>query len=378
MPIEVDKKPTYSELGKFCVAQDVAGQHIERWDHSALFLNAFNTEHVVSTYLNPLSSSAVFVSSSTNLQYWKSPYANLIGITAELQTSTGTALRSAYVDVNLPAGAAWVGDSPFDGTVSGESRQITYPRNDTVRVQSFTGYVDVSNCVSTSILDFSITASNYSNALSGNVGQGFYGLNIFEAPLNMANPVSSADKEPGFDIGWSRSGEFLYAGHPGLSYGFVRTVNQLEKARSQQRKHWQVATHIDANRCFIGNAGSNVNLNYQSKASGDKRYGYIKTRDLYADFNVDYVSPYKLRIWYRTTSALGTYKLTLNVRAYGLGGSYISYDLSCPASLTWTTAVVDVDLPTDGTNNEAEFYFTTTVSANQLQICNIALIENEA
>lgn len=374
----IDKRPLYSELETYKVRAPVTAASLSRWTNALDFQLGFNKHHVASNFYAALTSSAVLSSTETHFQYWKSPGAELLLVEAEFQTSV-TSSRDCIPGITPPSGAVWVGTtSPFDTSVAAGLRTALYPLTGTSNPPVHRAFLDVSNVSTASIQDFTVTLTNNTNAALSDTGHGLHRLNVVEVPRSTFDVVHSSSGGIGVAEGWNRPGQFLYAGHVTASLGFVRLQDQLDAARSKIRKHWQIGTHSDAARYWYGNTGVDVDLNYQMRASGDKRYHYLKVRNLYGSASL--TSNYTFRTWYKTSSAGGSYKLTIWHRPYGSVGPYTGVDLTCPPSTTWTTASASVGLLTTGTNHEVEFYFTTWIITSNvsLHVQNIALIEAEA
>ncbi len=379
MTNSVDKKPTYSTLDQLTVGRDTRGAHVQRWANDLDNLLSYGAMHnVCSTMLQPLTSAVVIASPETHVQYWKSPFARVLLIETELQTSQYTDKLAFINVVPLFSGSTWVGTSSFDAAIPSGSRIVHYPHTASSFVPVTRGYLDVTNVTTGSVLDFKITTNNLSKVASADVGQGVYRVNIMEVPQTRVNPATSPTTEPSVNEAWAVAGQFIYEGSSSLPYGTQRVIDQLDKARDGFHKHWQIATHNDANRTWLKGASPNSgSINWQMGASGSERLHLMKARNMYGTTST--IAGAAIRAWYKTNSITGSYDLEFHVRLTGSTGPFTTYGYSLSPSTTWTTAIIMGGiLPTTGTNSEFEFYFDGNVVGTgcQVQFQNIALVEH--
>lgn len=371
--------PSYTS---FKVANPVLGSQAMFWAMESQFHLGYNLHQVCNTCLSDVTSAVWLSQSNTVVQYWKSPYAKTGLLEIELHAQPSGSMLGGFVNVTLPAGAAWIGNSPFDSTVSSSLRQLTQPGTNQSQIGVVQAYVDVSNVSTSSAVDFALVFSRSIAIGTASYGNGFARVAFNEVPLAYSYVQESSSTEPGVDCFWTQPGQYVFDSAITSGSGMSRIFNTLDEARSKIRKTYQVATHEDGNRCWFGTSGSNLDLTYQLRASGAKRYSYLKTRDLYLTASVT-SSLYTMRVHYRTNYAgtLGSPDTRFSISTRPMfTGSFTRTDLNLVPSTAWTTASASVYLPTVGANNVAEFYFTTTVggaATNQLWVKSVALFESE-
>lgn len=382
MAQNIDKKPTPSNFDGFVTGHTVQGSHFARWAREADFHLGYNLHQVCNTYLNDVTASLALTGSDTHIQYWKSPYAKVGVLELELNAQVVTSsLRTCWINAVLPSGATWIGSSSFDSTITASLRELHYPHTNQGNIPVFQAFVDVSGVTTASIVDFHLQITN-SNGTTSSLGHGIARMAFNEVPLAYSYVSTTASTEPGIDLNWTQPNQFILEGNVTASYGLDRVINQLDLSRAKMRKQFQLGTHTDQSRLWYGQTGTDVNLTYQMRSTGDKRYIYFKTRDLYNTGSVT-TTTWTWRVWYKTDTSgtLGSpdYNITLQHSPSG-SATVTAGNLQLTPSVNWTTATGSLTLPTNGTGSVVTAYLTTKIPAasRRLDIHSIAFFENES
>lgn len=350
-------------------------------------LNTSNTQMLTNfntTFVPALDSAYVVDSGSVIFQYKKSKGAKVVGIEIEPQYSYDCAVtKSFYTNITIPSGAVWLNSaSYFASTTPTGSRLINQPQVSQRLPNKYIEYINVENCLSSSILVFTASWHGVKNVLSASSGHGFSRINAFELPrktyLDNQNDVGITSKQTYLiDSYVSSSTENT------INYGIQRIVNQLYTFKDESPSQINHSFMHDANRRWILKkeyatiSGSFVyGENVYSVSTADRKH-YLRVNNTYG--TSDTTKPFKFSIAYQTAESGAAYSLYVNVRPSGSVG-YTQHTISLPPSVGYVSFYEQtIEFPTNGISQVAEYFFEGQVSeevAGELYIHNIFMHEN--
>lgn len=350
-------------------------------------LNTSNTQMLTNfntTFVPALDSTYVVDSGSVVFQYKKSKGAKIIGIEIEPQYSYDCVVtKSFYTNISIPSGAIWLNSSSyFASTVPTGSRLINQPQASQRIPSKMVEYINVENCLSSSILVFTASWHGVKNVLSASSGHGFSRINAFELPRKTYLDNSS-------DVGITSNPTYLLDSYVSsstentINYGVQRIVNQLYTFKDESPSQVNHSFMHDANRRWIlkreysSVSGSFVyGQNVYSVSTADRKH-YLRVNNTYG--TADTTKPFKFSIAYETADSGAAYSLYVNVRPSGSVG-YTQHTISLPSSVGGVSFYEQtIEFPTNGISQVAEYFFEGQASeevAGELYIHNIFMHEN--
>jgi hypothetical protein len=350
-------------------------------------LNTSNTQMLTNfntTFVPTLDSAYVVDSGSVVFQYKKSKGAKIIGIEIEPQYSYDCVVtKSFYTNISIPSGAIWLNSSSyFASTVPTGSRLINQPQASQRIPSKMVEYINVENCLSSSILVFTASWHGVKNVLSASSGHGFSRINAFELPRKTYLDNSS-------DVGITSNPTYLLDSYVSsstentINYGVQRIVNQLYTFKDESPSQVNHSFMHDANRRWIlkreysSVSGSFVyGQNVYSVSTVDRKH-YLRVNNTYG--TADTTKPFKFSIAYETADSVAAYSLYVNVRPSGSVG-YTQHTISLPSSVGGVSFYEQtIEFPTNGISQVAEYFFEGQASekeTGELYIHNIFMHEN--
>lgn len=390
MPTPVPSFPVESYVNSNAVASPVYGRTtVGPWIQTSNFLVGSNLSPFLSTGVQQLSAStATPLTGTMYIQYQKSPATQFVCFEFELWTPYGAASspKTLTIDLGLPPSAYYAtSGSMVNSAVAKTERQIAlYPTSSAGR-QVIREFVDVSNCVSTSVLVF--TGSWY--AMTGSsiaaTAHGFRTVTAFEVPRQQ---LINFTTDPGVEESWGRASMDMAdsfidtTSSPKKKYGFQEIVRNLDIARQRNRNQIQLSSlyDVEKNWVFIKpyGFGTETALSYgvgTNNANSSNRVFYLRAKNTYGLTTT--TCPYNISVIY-STSAGGTKPyLFLNYRKHG-GAGYSQVQLDLAVGASFATITGTVDLPTDGTDQIVDCYLTavTDDATGEILIHSFWLGEN--
>lgn len=384
--VQVSKFAKELVFDPYLVAKPVRGEGLREWIEQLNYLNGFTLPTFAANHFPLLKTTAVVDSGYAIFQYQKSKGAQYVGIEMELRQPIGsTGVHTAFFNFTVPTGAVWVrGDSSFfNSTVSSLSRSISLPSTSSATRETIIELLDVSACVSSSVLAFTASFEALTGSASSSLGHGFARINMFEVPRGK---LLNFSEDPGTDDQWARPNNFLYDYHIGTneSSGIKSIVKDLDSARFEVKSQFNISTikDPDSNWAYVAleNGGNSSSFTYgtNSDALGlSARKFYLRANDLYGSSVT--TAPWKISVAYECADSItATYALYLKYRALGS-----STWLNKTMNLTTGTGIQyhsgTVSLPTTGTDQIVECYLeggAFDVPGTSLYLWNFWMSEN--
>lgn len=386
--VQVPKFFSETTFNPYLVAKAVRGEGIREWIEQLNYLNGFTLPTIAANHFPLLQTVAAVSSGDVIFQYQKSKGAQYVGIEIELrQPIASTAVHSVYFDVAIPSGSFWVrGENSLLNTgVSSSLRELVLPSTSSATRETFIEILDVSTCVSTSVLAFTASFTALDGAASASLGHGFARINMFEIPRGKLLNFSG---DPGCDDQWARPGNFLYDYRTDTNHksGVKRVVQDLDSARFDVRSQFNISTIKDSglNWAFeaVENGGTSSSfvygLNSDALGISDRKF-YLRANDLYGSSVT--TTPWKIAVAYECAhDTVATYALYLKYRAAGaVSWSTKTMNLTTGAGMLYYESTVN--LPTTGTDQVVECYLlggAFDVVGTSLYLWNFWMAEDNA
>jgi hypothetical protein len=358
MPARVPSQPQVSLTSHVAVARPVSEAVMDGWDNDLAYLLCKQVQPIASQFIT----SAPLAAGSMRYVYNRTPGVDVIRIDVQLNRGTGIG-SSMTLGVAASAGTITIiGDGELNG-----SRPLDAGAPFIRTPHTFTSFFLVTGITPGTPVELIFTWTNISK------GQGIAYVNIVEVPLADTNPVLSPGTGPtgemGLDPSWPQPGNPVIDGSATTKSGTRRIVAQLDRARKDVHRHFQVATPEDATTAWTVTSGVSafVPLGMHDNDCAIR----IPARLLYvATANV-----WEAHIRYKCTGA-NTGHATFVITP--VGGAPASTTINLPNSAVWATVTGAINFPTTGTDQECDVQFKADTSAASILLGLLGGTENEA
>jgi hypothetical protein len=395
----VPDSPLHIQLESFDTGNKAAARHTAQIVRNISFLQGKNVETI--THSAPHSCSLVqdlTVTPATydttyEVFYWKSPGVKfaLFGIEPYPVEDLFSPQRyDTQVEFQLPTGVI------YPTRADEEELNTVFPSRmfrDGHAAQMNFGVVDVSK-LTNAVTTFAITASAVRNTISSAnfFDGGLKKLEMFELPSSLLEVGTAAGFNSGsVDAVWSTPYRTIVEGvrddSGGITagYGFKRVVDQTQQVQTRWRNCWQIVNHQGSaaadglvNVWSLDNTGFINPLDFKVPGvdSGEVEF-WIRTRNYFGSVGTTQTNRYVLHVRHRGAAAFLDF--LFESEPSGITGTPFFF---LPASATWRTTTLTVDLPCDQWDLQREqlvrFWFTgNTDGSGFTYISTLALIENE-
>lgn len=366
MPTAVPATPPDHYFNSDTVGQVVFGREVVGpWVDSANFLVGRNLSPFISNTVPMLAGATAILSGTMYIQYQKSPGAQYVGFEFELYNPIGAAAeKTVTLDLGLPPGAVYTQlSSSCNTTIPQQFRQFSlYPVTSSAR-QTVREFVDVSSCVSTSILVFTASWTTITGSSEAAYAHGFRTVTGWEVPRFQ---LLNFTPDPGIEETWARSGQDMAdsvvdtSASPKKRYGFQEIARAMDVARKEVRNQMNLASLLDPGNNWVFkkeyDGGTDGYLTYGagiSSVSSIRRIFYLRAKNIYGTAVTTDI-PYKMSVIY--SSVIGAkYTFTLNYRPYG--------------TVSWSSTSISPSAGANKASSSTTFNFSTSGGADQIIEC---------
>lgn len=374
----VPSVPNHTELQAYDVDKSIAGRHIGELINNTSFLEGKNVENIVCSYPAVAQLADADSSNPTLIQYhdavydWfytRSPGVNFVVLETEIHRTTYRLLDvvaySTYVSGTLPVGASYVNE---DSEIAFHNNRVDPQWTGNVEfVTTRTGVINVSSLSTTTPSMFSIKARGG----AGTATSGFHyyrpggisKLLMQELPQNFLD-VSQAGQSGSSDVNSALPFRRIVDGSATTEFGLARMLDQTKKIRTSPRNQWQIVNHqsneplinpspysglvFDQTTIWLCSTSAESAILFRMPGeTSTQNVFYIRTRN-YDGYTGFQTNKYNFYVRYRTeldTPATGCY-ITMHFLSEPNGHAGTA-TIQLPASLTWATAHIDLELPCD-------------------------------
>lgn len=363
MPTQVPLTPQPNpQLERLFVGTPIsAGSAGQRWNNDLLLLLAYCQPPIAQNTIEVVSPSKTLNTYDLKFSYTRSPGCQAVLFEVELWDTTGDD-PSCTITITATS-MTWLDANGLDGSDLRASTSSTLRPGTPIR-----GIANVTGLTVGTATSINVTWDDDLNSL------GIRSVRIHELPMGAVNPVAAPTTEVGLDGDWPYAGNPLWDGATNAASGFTRLVDQLDKARSQVRRHWQISAPLVTNYCWLTTANVSGALNWSVGGTATQDpYWTIRPRRLYT---VNDANNYTIRVWYRTSVATAGHDGELKVRADN-GTSNVTATLTLAATTTWTLATSTIAIPTDEEECSIRIRGHIVTATETLYIAHVALIEAE-
>lgn len=339
----------------------VATGGLSRWADEIGFVNGYNLHKAGEVYVKPRPAARVQLeglSHSVHVPYARSPGAQVVRVTVELQESNELA-DSQTITATLPTGASWIEANGLDGT-----RTFYNPPQGRTAPREIVGWADVSGVTAGTLSDVITLASTASAK-----GAGIRRVAVHESPLaGLAIDAS----EPGWDAAACRAGRLVIDGGSSSPRGMQRLFHCLDAGRSGFRQHLLIGDIETANT-----AGASSTPHWSREANTWGAIDWLTSTGLttetapcwYLPMRVLYGSSgdaaaFKWRIRYRTSNGTSCGVRVIVESGAITSGAWVGTGTTSTTSKTlagtsnvWAWESQDLTLPVDGTDGLVRIYF---------------------
>ena len=402
----VPESPYHTQLEALDVGKKAAARHTEQLVANLSFLEGRNVEHITTSY--PTSCSLVrdnhpnpnLYSTIYTFYYQKSPGNELVNLEIDSHPACTTNRGAPFhysrynltCSIQLPTGASFLSGNNLHGARL-EGRYIEEGFNDA----SQHGLIDVRSLDPNTVYQFHITASADTATSTQPNDEGVYidgglqRITVHEMPQFLMNVGTQAGFNSGsVDSVWATPYRRIVEGvrddSGGITagYGFVRMVDQTQQVLARWRNCWQVVNHegsaaadgLDGVWRFPTNSSfAPLDFRIPGMTSTEQDF-WIRTRNYYGS-TTSQVNRYRLHVKHRGSAGF----IDLNFESEPSATTGVS-SVALPASATWITTTLDVNLPCDRWFIDQEqlvkFWFTGDAGSTEpVYIATLCLIENE-
>jgi hypothetical protein len=407
----VPSAPAHTELQTYDVDKSITGRHMADLINNTSFLVGKNVENVVCSYpaVAQLANAAfpdpediVYHSVDYDWFYTRSPGVNFVVLETELHRSTFRPIDLIAYDTitsaSLPVGASYVNE---DSQIAFVNNRMGQQWTGTLDFSSTrTGVINVSALSTTVPSLFSIRVTGISGTYNGTFQYrpgGISKLLMQELPQNFLT-VSGIGQSGSSDIISVLPFRRVVDGSADTEFGLARMLDQTKKVRSTVRNQWQIVNHKSA--VIINNpptySGIPVNSTtiWQCSTSAEsdllfrlpglaQNVFYIRTRN-YDGYTGAQTNKYTLYVRYRTELAAPASGCFIRLNFISEPNAHAgTATVPLPASLTWATANINLDLPCDEwifmreQINRLNFTAGGAGSGQVIYVSALYLVENE-
>lgn len=364
MPAPVFDRPPVTQVASHVVNRPVSARHGGGWQDTLHFLLGYNMPPIVSTTIEkqPSGTSADYV-----FAYRRTPGARALAVMVQLH-EVDDGVRECTVEASvLGATTAYLPSASPEGNLRG-SAKLAPPIGYWAAPKQFVDVIDVS-ALTVGTLYWVRVRWTDSVTLPGTKGISY--LNVFEVPrATLADDTSDA----GIDGGWPFAGNDLDDGTSSTLSGFERLTAEIDRARSQMRRHHQLVTIENTTDAWALGASVGTWAPVLFGRSSQPTFS-MRARRLYASGTENV---HQLVCRYTTQHASNGAQLRITATSRTTG-TVRTATLTLPASTTFVASgTVAALIPCDGVDQEVaySFEFQTSGAAN-LKLSAVDLIENE-
>jgi hypothetical protein len=354
MPSPVAPQPQSSQIANAIVASPVSASLVGRWLNDLAYLHCKQVQTICSQQIP-----GQLASGSMRVVYNRSPGVQVIRV--DMSMNAGSAIGARLtMGVSVSSGAiTMIGDGYLNGTLEIDVGNPLIRMRPTV-----TGYFLVTGITSGTPVELIFTWANVANSFGPSY------VSVTEVALADTNPQSdpSLTGEMGLDASWPVQPGMIIDGSATTKNGFVRAVAQLDRARADIHRHFQISTPEDNSTAWAVTSAASVSVpfgmnNNDFALRGRARLLYLATSNVY-----------QARIRYKHSGA-NTGNVTFVVTP--VGGASVNTTIALPNSAAWATVTGTVNLPVSGTGQEFDVQFKSDTTAGTQYLGMLALTEKE-
>lgn len=296
------------------------------------------------------------------IRYAPSPGA--VGLLVLVRPNPGTSLGD-----RMTIAAAYGSSSALAGTthmLDGSTARPCVTSADRVPDTYYTVF-DVSGETVGTAQELTVTSASSSGAPLG-----LYSVRVAEIPRSAIDPANDPTTDVGLNYVWPRPGNFIYAGQEAgdAADGMERLIGQLGQARTNVKRYLQWSTLDNDTYAAVTTSATFADPNWHFTGAGTTPRWYTRAKRLYSTSTTNVV---KARLRYKSP----TKDLIVRFAVTPAGGSTTNYDITCPASGTYTTATGDVQLDTSGTYGVCYVEVQTKIASTTGYLSAWSLHDNE-
>jgi len=373
MPIPVPARPTADQLLRYRSNQPASAMHFRTQIQNLNFLRGYVVEPYASVcYAEPAAEYALGSTINYPLLFTNTPGVALARVQLEAMAhSTGNLWNISSTTIDGGA-ATWI-----NGT-SNVLQNIDSPcpaTNERLRRSHF-GYLSLSGLSTTSVH----TALFTMNCTAAQ--KGLSSLSMTECPYAMIDPNGNPTTEPGVNEAWPDARNRIFAGTASTGAGTQRLIEEARLARIRHRRHWQIATHESSGYTWLRAAapGTFGALDWQG-ATGTAYDPVFFMRAARRSAVVG--NYYKFHARYKWGGAAGTALIRITCETSENNWSNIITTTTANVNLVntgggWTVGSSSAFyIPLDGAGQRVRLSFGAISDGSDLEITNLALIEEE-
>lgn len=348
------------------------------------FVCGYNLTKCGEVYVKPRPASRVQLeglSHSVHVPYARSPGAQVVRVTVELQDSNELG-DSQTITATLPTGASWIEHNGLDG-----SRTFYNPPQGRTAPREIVGWVDVSGVTAgalTSVITLASTASAK--------GAGIRRVAVHESPLG---GLAIDASEPGWDAAACRAGRLVVDGGSSSPRGTQRLFHCLDKGRAGFKQHLLIGDIESAN---TAGASSTPHWSREANTWGEIDWltstgtvtetdpcWYLPMRVLYG--SAGDAAVFSMRIRYRTSNGTSCGVRMVVESGAITSGAWVGTGTTSTISKTlagtsnvWAWESQSASLPVDGTDGLVRVYFEAQGpgTGQLLSLATLGLLGNDS
>ncbi len=387
MPSPVPTRPSPVRLLSRAVGVAVSSAHGRRAAQELNFLRAHAVQCIADHQFHSVTTCSP--TSSVDSFYRRTPGVNALRVTVKLHHagagSTGGTLKVS-VGTNPAAltdlvAADYLGTNPPMYT---STTPVSLPNARLRTHEEHTAFIDVTGLdpADTNIVRVLYTAA------TNPTSDGQWSVSLHEVALSTVDPAADPTDEAGVNEAEFDFRNRVYGGVVGSTGGLVRVWGELDVARSEVRRHIQIAARPNHYWYRANAAYGALNWNAGLGTTYDPVLR-VRARALYGSTVNNTVRLVALYLFNATYTGLTGAKLKVTVSSANTGGATTaSYELQlADTGSAYAVGSVLATLPTDGTDQDCEVSFTAKTQSDdggggtavdELRILALALIEEEA
>ncbi len=352
MPTTVPESPSPDSLARYRVAQAVSASSGQRTADEIAFNAARCVRPVFSGHFPEQSTGT----NDVQIAYSRSPGCKVLLVEVELAATT-TAGSDCTVSLLL-SGATLVPGSQLDGTAL--LRAPPEGRRDQTR---YVAYLDVTGVTVATIQDLRVRCVSSTGSPLG-----FWRIHVIEVPTADIDPAGAPTTEVGVNAAWPNPPNVLEAGSASGSLGFVRATAEIDKARSQVKRHCQLCCVELAGRAWTTTSLAWAALTWTGmRTTAYDPDWFVRAKRLYTTTEPNSVT-FRARGWVDGAGQSGSVRILLG----GVASGTLTFNTTTP-----TAASVAVNVPTNTASQivKVEFEALVASAGNQLYLSQLVTID---
>ncbi len=246
MSTDIHNAPSTGDLAAYCVGRPVSAEHFLRmcWDVGHLL--GFNTQTIIAQRFSYESTT----SRTIRVSYTRNPGVDVLMIEVEAHKGSAVGANGTLTVTPSSGSITWLTTrTPF----TGESGAFLGHYQDGLRRASYRAYLSVA------ALTVGTTYELLFEFVNGASHKGVAKITVIEVPLATVDPVRHT-AEIGIEAASFAAGEAINSNTTTSSRGMARLLAQADRARTENRRHWQLCTsELDAD-AFNTTSGSYSSL----------------------------------------------------------------------------------------------------------------------